>query len=83
MGTVFDVMPDGPEVDQLTLGSTRSGQSAVKGGDIGLLKKPLVRKAPNLFQRIPYQLAPVSNNSGHAVVCHDEYRQRGIAILGV
>ena len=29
MGAVFDVVLDGPEVDQLSLGSTRSGQSAL------------------------------------------------------
>ena len=29
MGAVFDVVLDGPEVDQLSPGSTRSGQSAL------------------------------------------------------
>ena len=46
-----------------------------------LLKNPLVRKAPKFFRRIPYELAPALNNSGHAIVCHGEYRQRGSDIL--
>ena len=54
----------------------------VKGGAIGLLKNPWVRKAPKFFRRIPYQFALASNILGHAVVCHSEYRQIRSAILG-